>query len=58
MECLEAIDALELAIHLKNNYQILIKVEDEDTRKIFASLKALACYVQDNVQQQSAVETD
>ena len=46
---LDSIDALELAVHIKKNYQILIKVEDEENRRIFASLSNLASYVQENL---------
>ena len=45
---LDSIDALEIAIHLKKNYQILIKVEDEESRRIFASLSDLASFVERN----------
>ena len=45
---LDSIDALEIAIHLKKHYQILIKVEDEESRRIFASLSDLASFVERN----------
>ena len=47
---LDSIDALELAIYLKKDYELLIKVEDEETRSIFASLSDLAAYVEENLQ--------
>lgn len=45
---LDSIDALEIAIYLKKNYQLLIKVEDEETRNIFSSLAALSSYIESN----------
>lgn len=45
---LDSIDALEIAIHLKKTYQILIRVEDEESRRIFASLSDLAAFVERN----------
>ena len=48
---LDSIDALELAVQLKKKYEIVINVEDEETRRIFATLRNLAGYVQGSRQQ-------
>ncbi|MDR2863177.1 MAG: phosphopantetheine-binding protein [Puniceicoccales bacterium] len=49
---LDSIDALELGLALKNRYGIVLSAENQDTRKHFASVSALADFVAS--QQQSA----
>ena len=44
---LDSIDALELALEISKRYGVQIKAEDEDNKRIFASLHALADYVQE-----------
>lgn len=47
---LDSIDALELGLALKKQYGITMSAESEDNKKHFASLTALAAYVQANRQ--------
>ncbi|RLB47027.1 MAG: acyl carrier protein [Deltaproteobacteria bacterium] len=42
---LDSIDALELAIAIDKKFGVRIKPDDEDTQKVFASVKSLAAYV-------------
>ena len=42
---LDSIDALELAIAIDKKFGVRIKPDDEDTRKIFASVRSLASYL-------------
>jgi acyl carrier protein len=42
---LDSIDALELAMAIDKKYGVRIKADDEQNRKIFASVKSLAAYV-------------
>ncbi|OUS26740.1 acyl carrier protein [Gammaproteobacteria bacterium 45_16_T64] len=42
---LDSIDALELGLAIKNQYQITIDAESEDTKKHFASVSALAAFI-------------
>ena len=44
---LDSIDALELALEISKRYGVQIKAEDEDNKRIFASLRALTDYVQE-----------
>jgi len=44
---LDSIDALELALEISKRYGVQLKAEDEDNKRIFASLRALSAYVQD-----------
>jgi len=44
---LDSIDALELALEISKRYGVQLKAEDEDNRRIFASLRALSAYVQE-----------
>ena len=44
---LDSIDALELALEISKRYGVQLKAEDEDNKRIFASLRALADYVQE-----------
>ena len=43
---LDSIDALELALEISKRYGVQIKADDEDNKRIFASLRALSDYVQ------------
>jgi len=42
---LDSIDSLELGVGLQKRYGLKISAESEETRKIFASVRALAEYV-------------
>ena len=44
---LDSIDALELALEISKRYGVQLKAEDEDNKRIFASLRALTGYVQE-----------
>jgi acyl carrier protein len=44
---LDSIDALELALEISKRYGVQLKAEDEDNKRIFASLSALSAYVQE-----------
>ena len=44
---LDSIDALELALEISKRYGVQLKAEDEDNKRIFASLSALTAYVQE-----------
>ena len=48
---LDSIDALELGLYISKKYQLHINSEDEETKKIFASLRTLSMYVQNNMHQ-------
>jgi acyl carrier protein len=43
---LDSIDALELALEISKRYGVQLKSDDEDNKRIFASLRALTEYVQ------------
>lgn len=43
---LDSIDALELALAVSQRFGIHLKADDQDNRRIFASLKALALHVE------------
>jgi acyl carrier protein len=45
---LDSIDALELAMVLEERYGVTIGEDEELNRKIFASVRELATYVDDN----------
>ncbi|MDR2787014.1 MAG: phosphopantetheine-binding protein [Candidatus Accumulibacter sp.] len=45
---LDSIDSLELGVGLQKRYGLKISAETEETRKIFASARALADYVAAN----------
>jgi len=45
---LDSIDALELAFEISRRYGVEIKADGEDTRDIFASLRALTAYIDKN----------
>ncbi len=44
---LDSIDALELALEISKRYGVQLKADDEDNKRIFASLRSLAGYVQE-----------
>jgi len=43
---LDSIDALELALEISKRYGVQLKADDEDNKRIFASLRALSDYVE------------
>ena len=43
---LDSIDALELSLAISKKYGLQLSSDNEDNRKIFASLRALSDYVQ------------
>ena len=43
---LDSIDALELSLAISKKYGLQLRSDNEDNRKIFASLRALSGYVQ------------
>jgi len=43
---LDSIDALELALEISKRYGVQIKADDEDNKKIFASLRSLSDFIQ------------
>jgi acyl carrier protein len=43
---LDSIDALELALEISKKYGVQIKADDEDNKKIFASLRSLSEFIQ------------
>ena len=45
---LDSIDALELGVALQKRYGISLSADSEDTRRHFASVRALAALVQSN----------
>jgi acyl carrier protein len=47
---LDSIDALELSLGLANRYGVQIRSDGEENQRIFASLRALASYVEQNAQ--------
>jgi acyl carrier protein len=49
---LDSIDALELALEISKRYGVQLKADDEDNKRIFASLRALAGHIH---QQRAAV---
>lgn len=46
---LDSIDALELALEISRRFGVQLRSDDEDNRKIFASLRALTAHVQANL---------
>jgi acyl carrier protein len=46
--CLDSIDALELSLEIDIRYGIKIKTDRKDIREIFASLRALTRFVNEN----------
>lgn len=45
---LDSIDALELAVALERRWGVKIRAGDEQNRRIFASVRALAGFIADN----------
>jgi acyl carrier protein len=45
---LDSIDALELALEISRRYGVVLRSDDEDNRRIFASLRTLTAYIQAN----------
>ena len=45
---LDSIDALELALAISKKYGFQLRSDNEDNRRIFASLRALSAHVQAN----------
>jgi acyl carrier protein len=45
---LDSIDALELALEISKRYGFQLRSDDEDNRRIFASLGALSAHVDKN----------
>ena len=43
---LDSIDALELALEISKRYGVQLKADDEDNKRIFASLRTLSGYIQ------------
>lgn len=43
---LDSIDALELAIAVDKKFGVKIKAEDEDTRDVFRSVRALSAHIE------------
>ena len=43
---LDSIDALELALEISKRYGFQLRSDDEENRRIFASLRSLADYIQ------------
>ena len=48
---LDSIDALELGLALQKRYGVTLAADSEDTRRHFASVKALAAFVAGNRKQ-------
>jgi len=45
---LDSIDALEIALEISKRYGFQIRSDDNDNRRIFASLAALAAHIEKN----------
>ena len=45
---LDSIDALELALEISKRYGFQLRSDDEDNRRIFASLSNLAAHIEKN----------
>lgn len=43
---LDSIDALELGVAIKKKYNIHLKSDDEETQKVFSSVRSLATYIE------------
>jgi acyl carrier protein len=43
---LDSIDALEIALEVSRRYGLQLRSDDTDNRRIFASLRSLAAYIQ------------
>jgi acyl carrier protein len=44
--CLDSIDALEIALEISKRYNVQLRADDEENRRIFASLRALAAHIE------------
>lgn len=47
---LDSIDALELSLAISTRYGVQIRAEDTDVTHVFASLRSLSAFIQDNRQ--------
>jgi len=45
---LDSIDALEIALEISKRYGFQLRSDDEDNRRIFASLSALSAHIEKN----------
>ena len=45
---LDSIDALEIALEVSKRYGLQLRSDDEQNRRIFASLRALARHIEEN----------
>ena len=45
---LDSIDALELALEISRKYGFELKAEDEENKKIFATLRNLTAHIENN----------
>ena len=45
---LDSIDALELSLAIKQKYDVIIRSDDDNNSKIFASLAALSAFIESN----------
>jgi acyl carrier protein len=43
---LDSIDALEIALEISKRYGLQLRADDEENRRIFASLRSLADYIE------------
>jgi acyl carrier protein len=43
---LDSIDALELALEISRRYGVQLRADDEENRRIFSSLRALAAHIE------------
>jgi acyl carrier protein len=43
---LDSIDALEIALEISKRYSVQLRADDEENRRIFASLRALAAHIE------------
>ncbi|MEX2150087.1 MAG: phosphopantetheine-binding protein [Steroidobacteraceae bacterium] len=43
---LDSIDALEIALEISKRHSVQLRADDEENRRIFASLRALAAHVE------------
>lgn len=45
---LDSIDALEIALEISKRYGLQLRSDDEQNRRIFASLRALSSHIEDH----------
>lgn len=45
---LDSIDALEIALAVSQNYDVEVKADDENNKKIFTNVRSLSAYIQAN----------